>query len=110
MARRSHFQLHSRLRKQTAANDSGRDPVQRALRYKRRGHERKALLCLRQACNESEQDARLWALYGAECVRQGKQHDAEDAFVRSLWLRHRAKQAGRVRSLEQLLEQVRAAA
>lgn len=62
------------------------------------------MLTLRAVCAREEANPRLWALYGAQCARLGKRDEARAAFERALWLRGRARQHGRVRVLQKLIE------
>jgi hypothetical protein len=80
--------------------------VRRARRYQRRGEERRAMLSLRSACCAESDDARLWTLYGVQCVRAGRREDAIHALKQATWLRERAHETGRARSTRALLEQV----
>jgi hypothetical protein len=80
--------------------------VRRARRYQRRGEERRAMLSLRSACFAQANDARLWTLYGVQCVRAGRPSEAIQALKQATWLRERAREIGRVRSTRALLEQL----
>lgn len=61
----------------------------RAWRHRRRGDERRAMLMLREAAHRNEADARLWTLYGVQCVRAGCPDAAETALEHAVWLRTR---------------------
>ncbi|HEY4106010.1 MAG TPA: hypothetical protein VGM44_19050 [Polyangiaceae bacterium] len=71
----------------------------RARRAQQRGERRQALVALREATMLAETDARLWALYGAACVKSNRLEEAERAFGQSLYLRQRAHDAARANSL-----------
>jgi Flp pilus assembly protein TadD len=61
----------------------------RAWRFRRRGDERRAMLALREAASSHEQDAKLWALYGVQCMRLGHMASASQALLHAAWLRDR---------------------
>ena len=78
--------------------------VLRARRMRRRGEQRRAMLLLREACHASEDCARLWTLYAAQCMRVGRREDATDALNRAVWLRERDRDAARAKVTRDLLE------
>ncbi len=80
--------------------------VQRARRLRRRGEARRAMLILREACYASENCARLWTLYAAECMRIGRRDDAVEALERAIWLRERNRDSARARVTRELLERL----
>lgn len=61
----------------------------RAWRQRRRGEERRAMVLLRQAAYESEDDPKVWALYGAQCLRMGRMEPGRKALCQAAWLRDR---------------------
>jgi Flp pilus assembly protein TadD len=61
------------------------------------------MLAVREACFESQTDARLWALYGAACRRARRHDEARDAIRQAIWLRERERDDRRASSLERLL-------
>ncbi len=71
--------------------------IHRARRFRRRGELRRALLILREAAFRESSDARLWTLYGVECVRMGKRDDAVEALKQAVWLRVRDHDEPRAR-------------
>ena len=64
------------------------------------------MLMLRQACCAVRHDPRLWTLYGIQCVRAGRAHDAVLALKQAVWLRERAHEDGRARATRALLDRV----
>jgi Flp pilus assembly protein TadD len=106
MARRTH---RSRIQhKQPALLQGSPDQVlvRRAQRHHRRGEHRQAMLALRQACQHSGHSPRLWTLYGVACLRVRRVDDARQALRQALWLRQRARDVGRARVMERLIEQL----
>lgn len=97
----SHVSRRSRCR--LAPSPGETDPIKRARRLFGRGEARRALVLLRDACSENEQDARLWAIYGIACHRQGKQAEALQALKHAAWVRQRAQQTKRAHSLRQII-------
>lgn len=77
--------------------------LRRALRFRRRGEARRALVAFREACAYDDRSPRAWTLYGVLCAELGRLADAEDAFERALWLRKQSRQHGRVATLKRLL-------
>lgn len=73
--------------------------VNRARRATQRGERRQALVALREAALLAESDPKLWALYGAACVRGNRIEEAERAFGQALFLRQRAHDVGRANAL-----------
>lgn len=61
----------------------------RAWKYRRRGDQRRSMLALRDAAHRNESEARLWALYGAQCMRAGYVDAAKKALRHAIWLRER---------------------
>jgi hypothetical protein len=82
--------------------------VRRAKRFSKRGDQRRAMLALREASFATRSDARLWTLYGVQCVRAGRSDEAIHALKQATWLRERARDDGRARSTRALLQQVEA--
>jgi Flp pilus assembly protein TadD len=78
----------------------------RARRAQQRGERRQAMVALREATLLAETDARLWALYGAACVKSNRLDEAERAFGQALYLRQRAHDAPRVQALRGVLERL----
>ena len=77
--------------------------VRRALRLRRRGEARRALVAFREACAHDEHCARTWTLYGVSCIELGRSADAQAAFSHALWLRRQARQERRAEVLEALM-------
>jgi Flp pilus assembly protein TadD len=73
--------------------------LSRARRAQQRGERRQALVAFREAALLAETDARLWALYGASCVKSNRLDDAERAFGQALYLRQRARDGARAEAL-----------
>jgi Flp pilus assembly protein TadD len=84
--------------------------VARACRANSRGEKRQAMVALREACGLTEDDARLWALYGNACVRLNRIADAERAFRQALYLRQQAHDRARAQVLRGIIERLRMAA
>ncbi len=78
----------------------------RARRARRRGKHRRAMLALREAACVQGDDARLWTLYAAQCLRAGHRDEAVQALRQATWLRQRARDTLRARVTRLLLEQV----
>lgn len=79
------------------------DRLHQVRRMRRRGEDRKALLILREECFRASSDARLWAMYAAQCWRMGRREDTCQALRQAIWYRERAHDVGRVRVLRALL-------
>lgn len=80
--------------------------LSRARRAQQRGERRQSLVALREATLLAETDPRLWALYGAACVRASRLEEAERAFTQALYLRQRERDAGRSRALRGLIQRL----
>jgi Flp pilus assembly protein TadD len=78
----------------------------RAVRFRRRGDDRAAMLALRQAALENEEDASLWTLYGVQCARLGRVEEAERALSHAAWLRDRRKEPGKARTTRAILRRL----
>lgn len=78
-------------------------PVERARRQAERGDHRRAMLILREACFGAEADARLWVLYGMQCLRARRKDEAFRALGQALWLRERARDHARARVMRDLI-------
>ena len=61
------------------------------------------MFVLRDACHADSEDAALWTLYAASCVRAGKIATARQAFTQALWLRERCRDEARARVTRGLL-------
>ncbi|HEY2408144.1 MAG TPA: hypothetical protein VGI10_19185 [Polyangiaceae bacterium] len=81
--------------------------VARARRAVARGEHRQAMVALREACALTEQDARLWALFGNACARLNRDADAERAFGQALYLRQREQDDARAQVLRGIIERLR---
>jgi len=84
----------SKPSRQTPPNAEGSASVlcRRALRHRRRGEERRALVLLREAAHSSDQEPHLWAQYGVQCLRMGKKEHGAQALTQAAWLQERAGQ------------------
>ncbi len=84
----------SKLSRQTPpeGESSASALCRRALRHRRRGEERRALVLLREAAHSSHGDAHLWAQYGVQCLRMGRKEHGAKALAQAAWLRERAGQ------------------
>jgi Flp pilus assembly protein TadD len=78
----------------------------RARRAQQRGERRQALVALREATLLAETDPRLWALYGAACVKSNRLDEAERAFAQALYFRQRAHDERRVTVLRSVIERL----
>jgi Tfp pilus assembly protein PilF len=76
--------------------------VARARRLWTRGEVHRALMLLREACNEDEWRARTWTIYAARLVVAGQREEAARAFTRARWLRKREGDGARVAILSRL--------
>jgi Flp pilus assembly protein TadD len=103
MGRRVHL-------KQAEASDTQTDVVRRAHRLRRRGDQRRSMLVLREACFANANDARLWTIYGIQCLRAGRRDAAEHALRQALWYRQRNRDRARAEVTRQLLERLRGGA
>ena len=81
----------------------------RVRRFRRRGENRRAMLALREAALKNDRDAKVWTLYGAECMRMGRRDAARDALRHAAWLREREREYGKARTTRRLLELLEAA-
>jgi Flp pilus assembly protein TadD len=75
----------------------------RARRAQQRGERRQALVALREATLLEESNPKLWALYGAACVKANRTEEAERAFGQALYFRQRAHDTGRASALRGLI-------
>lgn len=64
------------------------------------------MIALREAACMQGDDARLWTLYAAQCLRVGRRDEAVQALRQAAWLRQRARDDARARVTRMLLEQV----
>lgn len=80
--------------------------VARARRLWTRGELHRALMLLREACNEDEWRARTWTIYAARLVEAGQREEAGRAFTRARWLRKREGDGARVAIIERLARAV----
>lgn len=102
--------MSRRLAPTQSPTDAVNDRLQRARRQRLRGEQRKALLLLREACCLSENEARLWTLYGVQCWRMGQRDEAHQALRQALWLRDRERDKPRAHVLRGLLLAMESAA
>jgi Flp pilus assembly protein TadD len=98
MRRRPHAHTQAESREQTL--------VRQASRHVRRGEGRRAIVALREACMLAERDPKLWALYGGQCAREKQHEEARHALKQAIWLRERARDPRRARSLRGMLERL----
>lgn len=63
-------------------------------------------MVLRDAALEHDDDARLWALYGAQCARVGRLDEATRAFAHAVWLRERRREPGKAAATRALLDRL----
>jgi Flp pilus assembly protein TadD len=78
----------------------------RARRAQQRGERRQALVALREATLLEESNPKLWALYGAACVKANRLEEAERAFGQALYFRQRAHDTGRARALRGVMDRL----
>ena len=94
--------------KYSASNTPSRSEqlLNRARRALRRGENRQALVALRQATYDAENDPRLWALYGGACAKAKRIAEAQFALGQALYFRQRQHDARRARSIQALLDRL----
>jgi Flp pilus assembly protein TadD len=68
------------------------------------------MLALRDLCNVNGDNARFWALYGAQCERSGHAPEALEAYNQALWLRERERDARRADALRRVIARVQLSA
>jgi Flp pilus assembly protein TadD len=90
----------------TAAASPSEVLCRRAWRSIRRGESRRAMLSLREAAYGDEDDARLWTLYGAHCLRMGYLEAARHALTHAAWLRERRQEPRKAKIVRELLAAV----
>ncbi|HEX7670205.1 MAG TPA: hypothetical protein VF395_11505 [Polyangiaceae bacterium] len=78
----------------------------RAARFRRRGDDRAAMLALRQAAHENEENAALWTSYGVQCARLGRMDETERALTHAAWLRDRSNEPGKARTTRAIRQQL----
>jgi len=101
----------ARKRRQTHELETAQDPLMsRVRRARQRGQERRATLLLRDACYRRRGEAKLWTLYGVQCLRNGQLADAEAALSQAVWLRTRSREPHKAATTRQLLQRLRARA
>lgn len=61
------------------------------------------MLLLREASHLREDDPRLWALYGVQCLRSGRVEAGKKALVQAAWLRDRQGEPRKARVIRALL-------
>jgi Flp pilus assembly protein TadD len=76
----------------------------RAWRERRRGDERRAMMALREAAYENEEEARLWALFGVQSLRAGRHDFAVQALTHAVWLRERNHEPAKAKITRALLD------
>jgi len=82
------------------------DLCRRAFRHRRKGAHRRAMLVLRQAAHADEGDARIWTLYGAQCMRTGQLDSAARALTHAAWLRDREGAVAKARTTRAVLARI----
>jgi Flp pilus assembly protein TadD len=65
---------------------------------------------LRDAAHANESDARLWALYGVQCVRAGHVEVALRALAHAAWLRVRSREPRKAQVTRDFIARLRARA
>ena len=80
--------------------------VARARRAQQRGERRQAMVALREAALLAESNPKVWALYGAACVKANRVEEAERAYGQALFYRQRAHDIGRSRTLRSVIERL----
>lgn len=66
------------------------------------------MMALHDAACENEQDARLWALYGVQCLRAGRHDLAVRALTHAAWLRERGHEPRKAKATRSLLDKATA--
>jgi len=80
--------------------------LSRARRAQQRGERRQAMVALREAALLSETNPKVWALYGAACVKANRLAEAERAYGQALFFRQREHDVGRARTLRSVIERL----
>jgi Tfp pilus assembly protein PilF len=80
--------------------------LRRALRFRRRGEDRRAMLMLREAAYRAPSEAKLWMHYAVACLRLGRRDEAAQALKQAVWIRKRANDEPRLRVTRALLERL----
>lgn len=97
---------HTAIPARAAEPDPIESTLRRAVRLRRRGERRKALVLFREASALDEHRARTWTLLGAHCAELGLVDEAVRALRQARWLRDRAGEHARARITAQLIERV----
>ncbi|MEP7052444.1 MAG: hypothetical protein ABJB12_18905 [Pseudomonadota bacterium] len=80
--------------------------LSRARRAQQRGERRQAMVALREAALLAESNPKVWALYGAACVKANRVTEAERAYGQALFYRQRQHDVGRARALRSVIERL----
>ena len=64
------------------------------------------MVALREAALLGESNPKVWALYGAACVKANRMEEAERAYGQALFFRQRAHDVGRSRTLRSVIERL----
>ena len=80
--------------------------LSRARRAQHRGERRQAMVALREAALLAESNPKVWALYGAACVKANRLEEAERAYGQALFFRQREHDVGRSQALRALIERL----
>lgn len=94
---------HRRHQPPVETLDASAALCRRARRFARRGDDRRAMMTLREAALGDEGDARLWTLYGAQCLRMGRLDAARQALGHAAWLRDRQNEPRKAQVTRDLL-------
>lgn len=78
--------------------------LNQAKQARRRGKHRKAMLLMRKAAFEGQDNPTLWIRYALSCLRDGRDDEAKKAFAHAVWLDRRQGNPRRARVTEELAE------
>lgn len=81
--------------------------LNQAKQARRRGKHRKAMLLMRKAAFEGQENPTLWTRYALSCLRDGRADEAQKAFSQAVWLDRRQGNPRRAKVTEQLAEKAR---
>jgi Flp pilus assembly protein TadD len=83
--------------------DRARELTVRAMRSRRKGDLRRAVVTLREACALDETDAARWVLFGHLLFRSGKRDEAAYALKQALFLRDRRGERAKANVIRRLI-------
>lgn len=81
--------------------------LNQAKQARRRGKHRKAMLLMRKAAFEGQENPTLWTRYALSCLRDGRDDEAQKAFSQAVWLNRRQGNPRRAQVTEEIAEKAR---